>query len=406
MDNTSPRKIEFLDGMRAAAMLIVLAFHVLNSAPQNAPASALLHYLQRGVVHGQFGVVVFIVLSGYCLALPVAGSPSGELRGGFRGFIKRRALRILPAYYAALFLSTLLAFTATVVTRNAAGAHHSDFGASLSPFNLITHLFLIHNWWFETAFLLNGEMWSVATEWHIYFVFALLLLPLWRRFGLAVSVVFAYLLGIAPALFLPPAANFYWMRPWYLGLFAIGMAGPILATWGLGPVRSANRRPVRPPYAPLFALTSVALLVVHVTRGIPISWQFDTLIALWVFCFIGFLSGGEGAPRNGAVAGIRACLLRALESRPMRYLAGISYSTYLTQHIFLKGIEVFGRRYDLSADAIVGLNIVVVIPALLVSAHFFAKVFEQRSFAFVRLPRPVPGFRGALARLRQKPRLL
>ncbi len=50
---------------------------------------------------GQVAVDVFIVLSGYCLMLPVARA-GGALRGGPVGYMKRRARRILPPMLASL----------------------------------------------------------------------------------------------------------------------------------------------------------------------------------------------------------------------------------------------------------------------------------------------------------------
>ena len=72
-------------------------------------------------------------------------------------------------------------------------------------------------------------MWSVAVEWQIYFIFALLLLPLWRRLGRAGMLVIALLIGLAPHYVLPPSANLDWSFPWYVTLFAMGMCAATLA---------------------------------------------------------------------------------------------------------------------------------------------------------------------------------
>ena len=45
-------------------------------------------------------VPLFIVLSGSCLALPLLRD--GGLPGGWRGFFRQRAWRILPVYFTAL----------------------------------------------------------------------------------------------------------------------------------------------------------------------------------------------------------------------------------------------------------------------------------------------------------------
>ena len=53
-----------------------------------------------------------MVLSGFCLMMPVARSPLGQLRDGFWSYLKRRIWRIVPAYYVAVLL--ILACTALV----------------------------------------------------------------------------------------------------------------------------------------------------------------------------------------------------------------------------------------------------------------------------------------------------
>src|SRR5215218_948233 len=71
---------------------------------------------------------------------------------------------------------------------------------------------------------INMAHWSVATEWQIYFLFPLLLLPLWRRFGSACAVAAAAVVGLLPHFLLPESRNLDWACPWFLGLFAMGMA--------------------------------------------------------------------------------------------------------------------------------------------------------------------------------------
>src|SRR4051812_10624228 len=93
-------RFDFLDGLRGLAALYV----VLHHASQDVPApmlrgwAAAARFLLR---HGHFAVAVFIVLSGYCLMRPVARDASRQIRGGTLAYLRRRAWRILPPYYAA-----------------------------------------------------------------------------------------------------------------------------------------------------------------------------------------------------------------------------------------------------------------------------------------------------------------
>jgi len=90
----APNRLPALDGMRALAVLLVVAFHYTSSVfaaemPRPSPwAGNLL------VEHASDGVQLFFVISGYVIALTL-GSCQGRSE-----FVLRRALRLLPAMVA------------------------------------------------------------------------------------------------------------------------------------------------------------------------------------------------------------------------------------------------------------------------------------------------------------------
>src|ERR1700733_10642015 len=107
MAGTRSRRLVGWDGIRGLAALYVVINHVLLRA---FPGSPVDHapFWAAWFIYGRFAVVVFIVLSGFSLAL----SPA---RHGWRldklsGFAQRRAWRILPAYWAALAFSLAVAW--------------------------------------------------------------------------------------------------------------------------------------------------------------------------------------------------------------------------------------------------------------------------------------------------------
>lgn len=107
-----------LDVVRGLAALSVFLFH-LNSMFPEPPhphlADRLLGIFDRvldfvwvgGGIHP--GVVVFIVLSGFCIHLPLARTPSllGKPRF-WQGYAVRRFFRIAPVYWAASLLGILV----------------------------------------------------------------------------------------------------------------------------------------------------------------------------------------------------------------------------------------------------------------------------------------------------------
>src|SRR4051794_11475469 len=141
--------------------MFVVAHHmwlaVWPAFPRNAGPSWLAPLL-----YGHLAVAVFIVVSGFSLALAPLGD-RGRLRGGTRRFIRRRAWRILPAYWVALVLSTAIA----------ALSLHSLAGPGTIAKSLTVHSLLLQD--AIDSQPPNGAFWSIAVEWQIYFVFPLIL---------------------------------------------------------------------------------------------------------------------------------------------------------------------------------------------------------------------------------------
>src|SRR2546421_13093474 len=98
----SPRPhLDYLNGLRALAALYVVLHHayltvwpvLLGKAPTGIDA-ALVGWL----AYGHYSVSVFIVISGFCLMLPVLRNQD-VIAGGSITFYRKRARRILPPYY-------------------------------------------------------------------------------------------------------------------------------------------------------------------------------------------------------------------------------------------------------------------------------------------------------------------
>src|SRR5262249_7690351 len=99
-------RIHWLDGIRGAAAMFVVLHHMWLTSWPSFPRDAGPWWL-GWLLYGHMAVAIFIVVSGFSLALVPIGN-GGRLSGGVRRFLRRRAWRILPAYWAALVLSVLV----------------------------------------------------------------------------------------------------------------------------------------------------------------------------------------------------------------------------------------------------------------------------------------------------------
>jgi len=98
-----PRRLAGLDGVRGLAALFVVVNHVFLRAFPGYPVDRA-PFWAAWFIYGRFAVVVFIVLSGFSLALSPARQ--GWRLDGVSRFARRRARRILPPYWAACWCRT------------------------------------------------------------------------------------------------------------------------------------------------------------------------------------------------------------------------------------------------------------------------------------------------------------
>ena len=376
-----PLRLEFLDGLRGVTALYVVLFHAYQLGTFDDPR------VDAGLVWriGHPAVSVFIVLSGFCLMLPVARSGRGELRGGVRNYLKRRAWRILPPYYAALVLGVLFLAVAHFA-RYGHGAASGDkvLARHLSPGSLLSHLFLVHNLssvWTET---IDVPMWSVATEWLIYFFLPALLLPAWRHFGGGAVLAAGFAAGLLPHYLLAPGVNLDWACPWYLGLFATGMAGAGLA-FSPRPPSWAGRLPWGALAAALFVLLGALLVFAPAAIIGGHVWETDALAGAAATCLILWCVGLVKAPPAA-----RPGLVRALEAPPTLWLGAFSYSLYLVHYPVLNKTALALASRHPPDGARLAIVYAVGVPLALGLSYLFYLAFEKR-FAAGPTSRRLPG---------------
>lgn len=108
---TPERYIPQLESLRGWAILLVVAFHYFgilgggystNGLPEGAPVWLRL------IGAGNTGVTLFFVLSGFLLTQPFIQALKNGTQISIRRFYTARLLRIIPLYYAAVFVAWLV----------------------------------------------------------------------------------------------------------------------------------------------------------------------------------------------------------------------------------------------------------------------------------------------------------
>jgi len=259
----------------------------------------------------------------------------------------------------------------------------------VTPGTVTSHFLMVHNLHAAWNHAINTPMWSVATEWDIYFVFPLLLLPVWRRFGIGALVTAAAVISVVPQLFGPWID---WAAPWFILLFALGMAA---AAFSCDPGLTPQRRSRLRWWSGLLAILCVPLFLgCYALKGVihgrwPVWYQLaaDTTFGLDATCFIIFCAT---QPRPAEQAqGERVSPVVKLAQSPVAVTLGrFSYSLYLVHWPVLVLARGWMNRLGFSLPATLVGMFLMTGPAVAVAYGFY--LLFERPFLASRKPRELP----------------
>ena len=363
-----------LDGMRAVAALYVVVHHSLL---QVGYTETHLHGPMQKIAaifgYGHYAVDLFIVLSGFCLAIPMA-------RGNFSGavsapvFFFKRARRILPPYYAACAFSLLLSWL--FIGPGPASQWSKTWVAK--PWDIYSHLILVQDVFVNVSNKVNYVLWSISVEWRIYFLFPLLILA-WRRFGGAGTTLLAGTaslgLGLGlyrlrdrfPELNLEPCG----VCPHFLLLFVLGILAAEIA---LSETALSKRCRALPWTAlTLLAAASIPLAPkLRVLTGRPVPWEVNDLcVGMAAVCMLVVCAMPQGASRLGWLRSIFCW-------RPLVIAGAGAYSIYLVHAPVLELIWRYGlRKLPLGIPAMAVAITAVGMPVVLAVSYVFFRCFER-----------------------------
>ena len=297
------KRIQELDGLRAVAALMVIAWHYIGIP--DGPGFGLwrIFYL------GHFGVDLFFVLSGFLITTILL--ENRESHTFFSSFYGRRALRIWPVYYlmcATCFIGWL------------SGKSPTLFQGAVPGW---TYIFGIQNFWMAKlqnygAFWLSGT-WSLAIEEQFYLVFPLIvrLVPVKILPKILIAAVVVCPLGRLADSFTRDQFGYYVLPQFRVDVLSIGA---LIAWWRLYGMKDA-------------AVSNKVKLVLWYSLVLPpliwLSGSRTFHAAAWqhTFAMIFF-----GALLYWVLERQGASKLKWLRGPVASFFAKTSYSAYLTHH--------------------------------------------------------------------------
>jgi peptidoglycan/LPS O-acetylase OafA/YrhL len=365
-ENPTLVRLPFLEGLRGLAALYVVLGHICSMADPSklagkpSVAPLWLQQLMAPFQYGHLAVAAFIVLSGFCLQLSLFSSADGSV-GPLGKWFKRRARRILPAYYGALALSLAVVFTITAKQPGYPFALYLPVDSA----SIWSHVLLVHNFSLDWMYKINGVLWSIAVEAQLYILFPLLVLSVFRV-GRWPTLLLSVLAAAAILALVPNALKLY---PWYLPLFVLGMISAHVAY-------RPNLRAGTMPW-----LAAAVFLFGFVASGYACShgwmlYQCDVLAGVGVAALCYLMTVTE--------AGV---LCKSLSWKPVVLLGSFSYSLYLIHHPLEQIIYANRPAGVQGPEAVFWFLIAVGLPLMLLGAWAFSLVFE-RPFLTRKAPAP------------------
>jgi peptidoglycan/LPS O-acetylase OafA/YrhL len=368
---TPPRHMPALDGLRGAAIVLVVACHAALMSRSDVH-SRLGHLIDLIMGAGWIGVDLFFVLSGFLITgilLATKESPAY-----YKSFFARRLLRIFPLYYL---------FIAFTVWRNHALYTRADV-ASL--------MFFYYNWravWLGHALPNVNSLWSLAVEEQFYLVWPTIILFVNRKAVIRISLIGILIALLLRLWILPQATTFqsaYYMTPARMDALLVGA---LLAIWHSNPREWKQVQRLA-------------------TRAAVFSGALILAIAVWARHFYDFVITPNGLSHSSFIVLGPGCsllaiffgalivkctgqgrLFRTFNWWPFRRIGKFSYGMYMVHWPLLMIIQkrVMAKLGPLPNDGAAILCFFLLLGSSFAAAWLSFHLFEKH---FLRLKRRFP----------------
>jgi peptidoglycan/LPS O-acetylase OafA/YrhL len=359
---TAPRRFENLDGLRGVAALMVLVYHSVMVVPQfsnpeilgrGAGSWAWFDYSPlRIVLSGTEGVLVFFILSGFVLTMPVLRAATFAWRAYYPSRILRLYVPVVASILWCLIVITLLPRKVLAHDPSSYMSVHAEPATLLKIARDVVLL--------DGANSINGPLWSL--QWEMWFS---LLLPLYvflavklKRAWLQLTFALAALSAVGTA-FVPAHPSLEYMPAFGIGaLFAAALPSVMTVASRISglPGRRHSAAWVILTVVASLLLTARWWLAPEVPAHILGLTAFPVLLGAALFVFIALGSAGARA---------------VLTTRVVLWLGMISFSLYLTHEPIVVGVaQLLPRRFE-------DWSGVISVPISLVVGWLFYKAVER-----------------------------
>ena len=371
METHSSQRNLALDSLRGFSTILIVVYHTsFVSGYTVAHADSVGAYIDRLNI----GVAIFFVLSGFLIFRPFAhslihGSPLPKTRN----YYLKRAARILPGYWLALFV---LAGLDALTIVNTSG--------------FIRNVFIVHSFTEHNVFTGIRQAWTLAVEMSFYVVvpaFAYVFVRQAKRRIASVSVV--TLLKALSALFLGAYAfrlfihqtDFWFLDtahiwlPSHMDTLALGMGLAVLVEAPASAKTLSKLKNFIANHTGAFVVSSVFVWLISANINMAIGLnRTEFHIDLLGHFLYGVASVLLVAP---FCVDSQALLVKAMSFRLFTWLGTISYGIYLWHMAFLGGD--FAEKYMpyTENDGQVLLRFLVVLPASIAIASLSYYVLER-----------------------------
>ena len=140
--------------IRAIALLSVLIYHIQclfnGQIVSNRYITSIINF------GGEIGVTLFFIISGYGIFKSIDYKKNNN-DFEYKTYIKKRFLKIAPAYYFCIFICLTLTGSAIYLSKS-------------GIFDIFTHLTFTHNFFVKTHGSINGVLWTMGTFMQFYLI--------------------------------------------------------------------------------------------------------------------------------------------------------------------------------------------------------------------------------------------